>query len=84
MMSAAQIDAQKALAVILENLSKVSSEPPAFIPVTDSIYIRRLEKALAKNFDYIRRSILRWHDADADSYMRSFLTSNSVLSMMAY
>ena len=84
MISAAQIDTQKALAVILENLNKASSEPPAFIPVTDSIYIRRLEKALVKNFDYIRRFTLQWHAADADTYMRSFLTSNSVQSVMAY
>lgn len=49
------IDTKKALAAVLENLNKASSEVPAFVPVTDAIYIRRLEKALTKNFDYIRR-----------------------------
>jgi ABC-type transporter Mla subunit MlaD len=49
------IDTKKALAAVLENLNKASSEVPAFVQVTDSTYIRRLEKALTKNFDYIRR-----------------------------
>lgn len=49
------IDTKKALAAVLENLNKAASEVPAFVPVTDSTYIRRLEKALTKNFDYIRR-----------------------------
>ena len=50
------IDSKKALAAVLENLSKIATEIPAFVPVTDSIYRNRLEKALHKNFDYIRRS----------------------------
>ena len=49
------IDTKKALAAVLESLNKASSDVPVFVPVTDSIYIRRLEKALTKNFDYIRR-----------------------------
>lgn len=49
------IDSRRALAAVLENLSKISTEIPAFVPVTDSIYKNRLEKALLKNFDYIRR-----------------------------
>lgn len=53
------IDSKRALAAVLENLSKIPTEIPTFVPVTDSIYINRLEKALHKNFDYIRRSLSR-------------------------
>jgi hypothetical protein len=53
------IDSKRALAEVLENLSKSSTEIPAFVPVTDSIYKNRLEKALLKNFDYIRRFLSR-------------------------
>jgi hypothetical protein len=53
------IDSKRALAAVLENLSKISTEIPAFVPVTDSIYKNRLEKALLKNFDYIRRFLSR-------------------------
>lgn len=54
------IDSKRALAAVLENLSKISNEIPAFVPVTDSIYKNRLEKALLKNFDYIRRFFSRY------------------------
>ena len=53
------IDSKRALAAVLQNLSKISTEIPAFVPVTDSIYKNRLEKALLKNFDYIRRFLSR-------------------------
>lgn len=48
------VDTKKALATVLENLNKNSSISP-FIPVTDAVYKLRLEKAIIKNFDYIRR-----------------------------
>lgn len=51
----AAIDTKKALAAVLESLSKVVTVAPSFVPVTDLIYVQRLEKALQKNFDYIRR-----------------------------
>jgi len=51
------VDTKKALATVLENLNRSSSIAP-FIPVTDAVYKLRLEKAIIKNFDYIRRFLM--------------------------
>lgn len=49
------IDTKKALQAVLDNLSKVVAATPLFVPVTDATHIQRLERALQKNFDFIRR-----------------------------
>jgi hypothetical protein len=75
------IDTKKALAAVLENLNKASSEVPAFVPVTDSTYIRRLEKALTKNFDYIRR-LLETESSQHLQSIRKILPAAIVFDLM--
>jgi hypothetical protein len=75
------IDTKKALAAVLENLNKASSEVPAFVPVTDSTYIRRLEKALTKNFDYIRR-LLETESSQHLQLIRKILPTAIVSDLM--
>jgi hypothetical protein len=53
-----QVDTKKALAEVLARIGIAATQPPAFVPVTSAVYIQRLEKALLKNFDFIRRKDL--------------------------
>ena len=51
---------QEAIARVIANLNQSvaaiqSGAGATFVPVTSAAYVERLEKALLKNFDYIRR-----------------------------
>ena len=49
------IDTKRALQAVLDNISRAVGATPAFVPVTSATHIQRLERALQKNFDFIRR-----------------------------
>jgi anaerobic glycerol-3-phosphate dehydrogenase len=48
----------KNLHQVLDQLNKASDMIPVFIPATEPVFILRLEKALQRNFDYIRRFVV--------------------------
>ena len=65
-MSQLSLEQQEALARVIANLNQsvaaiqsgaglVAGIGASFVPVTSAAYTERLEKALLKNFDYIRR-----------------------------
>ena len=49
------VDTKRALQAVLDNISRAVGATPAFVPVTSAAHIQRLERALQKNFDFIRR-----------------------------
>ena len=59
-MSQLSLEQQEAIARVIANLNQSvaaiqSGAGATFVPVTSAAYTERLEKALLKNFDYIRR-----------------------------
>ena len=49
------VDTKRALQAVLDNISRAVGATPAFVPVTSAAHIQRLERALQKNFVFIRR-----------------------------
>ena len=59
-MSQLSLEQQEAIARVIANLNQSvaaiqSGAGATFVPVTSAAYTERLDKALLKNFDYIRR-----------------------------